>query len=167
MSVNRSQLMFIVLIVALVGNTIIHLTHPAYREYVSRSAKLERDVDDFRAEVLTRFAPIVSNLVMMINRPVSFSTPSTVFGDDSYLSTNLPPVIGKSVVDDAKLSYAEVGTNCYVVVNGILPLSVGQSLYGETIVFIDRTFVKTDSRIYLFSPSISPPSNSSKGDNAK
>lgn len=151
MKMNRSQLIGIVLIVALIGNTLLHFFHPAYREYKRVSTEVNANVEQFRKDVMDSFLPVVSNVVDIIHSQRSFQPFVDVVAD--VVRTSMPILVGSRIQDTSKLSYARVADKDYVVLNGSLALSLGDDLWGYPIRRITSTSVTTDATTYLFAPS--------------
>lgn len=149
---NRSQLIGIVLIIALAGNALIHFLHPAYREYRRISSEINGNVEQFRKDVMDSFLPVVSNIVDIIHLQQFSQPPVDVVTD--VVRTSMPVLVGSRIQDTSQLSYSRVGDRDYVVVNGSLALSLGDDLWGYPIRRITSTSVTTDATTYLFAPSI-------------
>ncbi len=149
---NRSQLIGIVLIIALVVNTLFHFFHPAYREYRRMSDAVNLSFESFRKDVLDSFVPVVSNIVDIMHSQQSLQLPVDAVAD--VVRTSMPFLVGSRVQDTADLSYARVADRDYVVLNGSLPLSLGDDLWGYPIRRITSTSVTTDATTYLFAPPI-------------
>lgn len=152
---NRSQWMCIVLIFALAGNSCLHFIHPAYREYIRIGRDLSTRFDAFRGEVVDSFAPLVSNVVALLSRPVPLQSPdvNTTADLSQAVKTSMPLVVGARLQETAHLSYARCGDSDYVVINGLTPLTVGDDLFGYPIRRISKTSVLTDASLFLFAPS--------------
>lgn len=165
MSINRNQLMAIILIFALLGNTAIHFFHPAYRRYDEVCRTFESRMTDFERSLQERFIPIVSNVVAFATferehggdspySPLSPSVVTTALSSVSAKGGDAPAVFGRGIPDSVILSYGSLDGTPFVLVNNSLPLFVGQSLFGERIMAIDETCTRCENSTFFYAPAL-------------
>lgn len=161
MTINRNQLLCFILIFALIGNAVIHLVHPAYRRYNDICRAFDTRMTAFEDSFRIRLLPVVSNIVSVIERGegggfASFgdspSVVTTALSSVAASADSVLPVFGRDVPDNVALSYGSLNGVPFVLVNNRLPLYVGDTLFGERILSIDRTCLKCEYSTFFYAP---------------
>lgn len=162
---NRNQVFCVILIVALIGNAVIHLVHPAYRRYNDICRAFDTRMTAFEDSFRSRLMPVVSNIVSVIERGDigaggwsgigdSPSVVTTALSSVAATADSAVPVFGRDVPDRVALSYGSLNGVPFVLVNNDFPLYVGDTLFGEKILSIDRTCLKCEFSTFFYAPAL-------------
>lgn len=130
----------ILLFLAIVSNTISHVSSPAYKYYRDNVSALRQDCKRFEAKITNDLIPYMA--FAMTNNSDRVVGNTSVANDKS--------VNGDAPIKPLILSYRYflAGGKCYAEISGRY-YTLGDTICGEPIVSLDATCITTPNRMYV------------------
>ena len=146
---NPLHLILVLLLLAVVVNSVIHYTSPAYRYYREAVNGLRSDYTKLRKQLLVDLLPTLQLALTNKTSTVSYSSTTSFTSTDSLVTvdttTNCLPLTSFLSFD-----FFSVSNSPGFSFNG-RTYAVGDLFLGSPVVFVSPTFIKTVERNYIHS----------------
>lgn len=129
----------LLLFVAIVANTISHVSSPAYKYYRDNLSAIRQDCKRFESKITNDLIPFMAYAIT--------NTPNIVSGN-SAVSGNTRPTDSTSGPLTLNFRFFLAGGKAYAEISGRY-YTQGDTLLGEPIIALDATCITTPKRMYV------------------